>query len=318
MEMVTARDALHERVLDATYPIWGEGLSRRAYGAWNRAQMETDWGRSHLDRLALVDGETLLSSAKRYRLSALMGSRLVRILGIGAVFTPPDFRGKGYGRVLVERMIRDAEREGHAAALLFSEIGAAYYEQLGFRVVPRTLLSVDVERRDGAPATFVRAGEDADLPALAELSAAYAAKAGFALDRSPALVGFGIARRRLLAGLGPAGRRATEFFVAEEGHRAVAYVLIARGPEGAVLLECGDRDPSGARIGAILQVLRASTPAEPAAPMAAWLPPFLRPPQVRVLDEHEASEVMMIRPFADVPSSVEDLSPVVYWQTDVF
>ena len=49
-----------DAILDGTYPVWGEGLSRRAYGAWNRAQMATEWGRKHLHRMVLLDGDTLL------------------------------------------------------------------------------------------------------------------------------------------------------------------------------------------------------------------------------------------------------------------
>ena len=129
------------------------------------------------------------------------------------------------------------------------------------------------------------------------------------------LIEFGFARRRLLAGLGPDGLRQAEFFVAEEGHRPVAYVFVTRGPRGVVLEECGDRDPNGARIGAILQVLAARTPADPAQHMTTWLPPDLRPPQISVTSESPSPEIMMIRPLLDV---APDLHPVVYWQTDTF
>jgi hypothetical protein len=176
-----------------------------------------------------------------------------------------------------------------------------------------------VREKAGAPATFVRAGEGADLPFIAELSAVYAHGAGVALDRTADLIGFGIARRRLLAGLGPAGLRQLEFFVAEEGGRPAAYVVISRGPSGVVLEECGDRDPSGARVGAILQVLRAREPSILQEPMRAWLPAGFRPPQVIVVDESPAAEIMMMRRLGAPESATAVPSPpVTYWQTDVF
>jgi hypothetical protein len=201
--------------------------------------------------------------------------------------------------------------------LLFSEIGAAYYESMGFTVVPRELVSVTVAPMAGSPMTFVRSGESADLPFLAEISQRYRADAAFALDRSAPFLGFVFARRRLLAGLGPAGLRQVEFFVAEEGHRPVAYVFVTRGPRGAVLEECGDLDPTGARIGAILQVLAARHPTEAQPPLTSWLPASLQPPQLAVSPSASEPEIMMIRPLNGPAASLES-APTVYWQTDVF
>jgi ribosomal protein S18 acetylase RimI-like enzyme len=316
-DLIVADRTLLEQILDGTYPIWGEGLTRESYSAWNRGQMATGWGRSNLRRVALFDDGTLLASAKRYDFEARVGAGRVLVLGIGAVFTPVDQRGRGHARRLIELMVEDATARGCAYALLFSEIGAAFYESMGFRVVPRSLVSLEVIPKPdaGAPATFVRTGETADLPGIAEISVRYSEGAAFALDRSAELIGFGLARRRLLAGLSPAGRRQVEFFVAEEGGRAAAYVFITRGPSGVVLEECGDRDPSGARIGAILQVLAAREPADPLSRMTAWLPRDLWPPQVDVIAGGPAAEIMMMRPLRDVAS---DLHPVVYWQSDIF
>ena len=317
--LTIADDARLEEILDGTYPIWNEGLSRPAYSAWNRGQMRTEWGRRNLRRLALLNGDRLLASAKRYDFRAHVGGEPAAVLGIGAVFTPVDRRGHGYARALLEQMIEDAVARGCRYALLFSEIGPSYYAALGFHAIARTLCTLDVGRIDRPPATFVRSGTAADLPALADLSLRYAAEGrGFALDRTADLIGFGFARRSLLAGLGTSGLRQTEFFVAEEGYQAAAYVFITRGPSGIVLEECGDRDPTGARIGAILQVLTARTPAEPVLQMKGWLPPSLRPPQATVIDGPAAAELMMIRPLGDATTRSWEAGPVVYWQTDVF
>jgi GNAT superfamily N-acetyltransferase len=322
-ELIEADETLRDTIQDGTYPIWNEGLTRQAYGAWNRGQMRTPWGRRHLQRVALVEAGRLLASAKRYLFDATLDGSRVSVLGIGAVFTPPELRGRGHARALIDLMIDDARGRGCHIALLFSEIGPSYYESLGFRSITRTLARIDVprggaRRRPGAPATFVRSGSAADLRAIADLSARYASGASFALVRSAELIEFGFARRSLLAGLGPAGLRQTEFFVAEEGHQAVAYVFITRGPSGSVLEECGDRDPAGARIGAILQVLAERTPSEAVASLTGWLPAALSPPQLAIERGLPAPEIMMVRPIVpDMP--IEDGgAPVVYWQTDLF
>jgi hypothetical protein len=77
MTILIADDALRQRILDHTFPIWNEGLSREAYSRWNEAQLRTEWGRTHLQRIALVDdsGE-LLATAKRYRFDVRIDERV--------------------------------------------------------------------------------------------------------------------------------------------------------------------------------------------------------------------------------------------------
>jgi hypothetical protein len=168
---------------------------------------------------------------------------------------------------------------------------------------------------------MVRAVTPADLPEIASISMTYGAGAGLALDRTPEFLEFTLARRRLRAGLGPSGLRTLEVFVAEEGYRAAAYVVVSRGPEGVVLEECGDRDPRGSRIGALLEALVERDPSNPDRTMRAWLPPGLHPPQVQLLDPAPAPEVMMLRTLSDTPLPhclVAPLAHFQWWSTDVF
>ncbi len=320
MSVITATGATLEHILDGTYPIWNEGISREAYSRWNLGQMATPWGREHLRRVALVDGDQVLASAKRYDFVGHFGGDPVPVMGIGAVFTPGESRGRGHARTLLEQMLADASARGCGFALLFSEIGAPYYEKLGFQVLPRQthLIEVLPGRRGGAPATLVRSGDASDLPAIVEITARYREGSAFALDRTSDLIGFGLARRRLLAGLGPPGLREVEFFVAEEAQRAVAYVIVTRVPQGLVLEDCGDRDPAGARVGAILQVLAAREPSAPAMRLHAWLPRSFRPPQIRIVHDQAASEIMMVRPLGSRSPTLDEAGETIYWNLDVF
>jgi GNAT superfamily N-acetyltransferase len=319
MNVVPARGALLDEILDLTHPIWGEGLSRRAYAQWNAAQTATPWGRQHLQRVALVDeGGALLATAKRYRFAVRLAGRTGWMCGIGALFTPPDRRGHGYGARLVERLVQDARTEGALVAGLFSEIGTDYYTRLGFAHVPLDEVTVTVERKWGAPAMLVRSGEERDLEAVAAMHDVRARGVPFALLRPAALVGYAIARKRLLAGLGPSGLRQVEFFVAEEGATAVAYVLLTQNAHGWTLQEAGDRDPAGARLGGMLQVLLAREPSHRIPLIRAWWPrTFPVPVQVDLRDRSGARDAFMLRPLADVPipARAED---VFYWRSDYF
>jgi GNAT superfamily N-acetyltransferase len=326
---------LLERVLDDTFPVWGDGLSRRGYGQWNLAQLKTRWGQDHLHRVGLVDGDVVLASAKRYLFDGLVDDRPVKILGIGAVFTPEAHRGRGLAAELIQQMMIDGSARGCTWALLFSEIGPEYYERLGFTTLRRDMVTIEVPRtRRGAPGTMVRALAPGDLSDLASISMSYTAGAGFALNRTPDLIEYAISRRRLRAGCGPSGLRQVETFVAEEGSRAAAYIVVSSGPEGVILEECGDRDPRGSRIGALLEAFVERDPSNPDRTLRAWMPPGLHPPQLPFSDPTPADEVMMVRSItpADPPTREAAQPPAreaahpptrpsahpVWWPIDVF
>lgn len=319
MRLVIADGELLENILDHTFTIWNEGLTRAAYGRWNTAQQRTRWGQAHLQRLALVDEHgTLLSTAKRYRFDASLDGRAIRMCGVGAVFTPVALRGQGYATVLLEHLLDRERRDGVELAALFSEIEPAFYQRLGFAAVPLDEVTVGVVRKDGAPATLVRAGEERDLPAIAAMHDTRSTDVRFRLRRDPSQIQFALARKRLLAGLGPSGLRHVEFFVVEEGASAVAYAVLSTNANGWTLEEAGDRDPAGARLGALLQVLVAREPSHRTPLIRTWWPrAFAVPPQLQLSDRSDPKDALMFRALSDVavPTRADD---IFYWRSDQF
>jgi hypothetical protein len=59
--------------------------------------------------------------------------------------------------------------------------------------------------------------------------------------------------------------------------------------------ECGDRDPAGARVGALLQALLAREPAERRPIIRGWFPPGFMPPQVTIVSVQPPLEHIGIR-----------------------
>jgi predicted N-acetyltransferase YhbS len=319
-DLVPATGPLLEQVLQESYPVWGEGLSYPQYVRFWEAQRRTPWGSAHLDRVALVEDGAVVSSAKRYDLSARLDGRIRRVLGIGAVFTSPEQRGRGGARRLLGAMLESAVAEGYEFAMLFSEIDPGFYEALNFVPVPLMESRLRVTQGKGSPMVLIRAGDDRDIPAIAELSASRPADARLALERSEDWIRYGITKRRLLSGLGLAGVREVEFLVTEEAHTAVAYVVSTVSQGRWFIEDAGDRDPSGARVGAMLQAMIARTPHLAQPEIRAWLPHAFVPPQVEIADRHPTLEVLMIRPLQDrtlplPPIAAED---VMYWRLDYF
>jgi GNAT superfamily N-acetyltransferase len=319
--VVPAEGAVLDRLLDATHAIWHEGLSRQAYGRYHAAQMRTAWGRDHQQWFALIDGSELLASAKRYRVAGILDQRPVRICGIGAVFTEPMHRGHGYARTLVERLHDEATHEGAEVGLLFSALDATWCDRNGFEKVPLSEVELGVAQspRHGAPMTLVRGGEARDLAAIVAMGQVRAAPFRFHLDRDADFVQYAITKKRLLAGLGSPGARQVQFFIAEEGITAAAYVVLHVVGRTWTIEECGDRDPGGARVGAILQALIAREPVERRPSIRGCLPPGFVPPQITIVSAKSSLEVMRVRWLGATPVrprlSSED---VLYWQSDVF
>ena len=83
--------------------------------------------------------------------------------------------------------------------------------------------------------------------------------------------------------------------------------------------ECGDRDPSAARVGAILQALIAREPAERRPVIRGWLPPGLVPPQVTILSAQPSGEVVMMKVLsATIEQPRLSAADVLYWRSDIF
>jgi hypothetical protein len=98
----------------------------------------------------------------------------------------------------------------------------------------------------------------------------------------------------------------------------MAYVVCLQNAKGWTLEEAGDRDPGGARLGAILQALLARQASSAPPLIRAWWPAaFPVPSQLELTDRSASRDLFMIRPLADVslPEKAED---VFYWHSDYF
>ena len=319
--VVPAEGTVLDRILDADCATWNAGLSRHAYGRLDAAQMKTAWGRVHRRRFALVKGAELLASATRYGMAGVLDKRPVRICGIGAVSTDPLRGSSVHARALVEQLLDEATEDGADVALLFSPMDSTWCEENGFERMPTTEVEIGIVQspRHGAPMTLVRSGEERDLAAIVAMGQARAASFRFHLDRDIDFVQYAITRKRLLAGFGSAGAHQLQFFIAEEGITAAAYVVVSVVEGAWTIEECGDRDPSGARVGAILQALIARESVERRPSISGWLPSGFVPPQITIVSAKPSIQSMMMRSLQSTVGRPQlSGDDVLYWRSDVF
>jgi hypothetical protein len=308
-----------QRIVGSTPPVSGD-LSFEAFAKYHAAQTRTAWALRHRHAFALVRGDAVLASAERYDFAGMLDGQPVSICGIAEVFNRGGDDANDHRGALVEQLLDDATRDGVDLALLFQSVVTDSPLGDGFEAVPAMDVDLTVAEspRHGAPMTLVRGGEDRDLEAIAAMGQVRAGPFRFHLDRDVDLIKHAITRKRLLAGFGPAGVRQLEFVIAEEGITAAAYIVISVVGGTWTIEECGDRDPGGARVGALLQALIAREPVESRPQIRGWLPPGFLPPQVAITSAAPAPAVVFARALsARLPRLSLSLPDVLYWRNDL-
>ncbi len=306
------------RIVDERQRRASGPLGAVAFAKWQQARSRTAWARTHLTQVALMDGGVVRASAARYDLSAVLDGRPVRACGIGELHShtsqPDD------ARALAEQLIAGASAADTTVVLLFAPAAPPWAEHLGFSDItpPAVELTCAPTRRPGAPMLSIRAGEDTDLAHIAGMGdTTWATSRRFHLTRSADFIKHGIVTDRLRAGLSPRGSQRLEFFATEEGTNAAAYVVMQVKEDGWVLQQCGDRDPSGARVGAIIQALVARDPTAAAPRIRSWLPPGVVPPQL-IATPVEASLGCVLARLLATDTAPLTSNDALVWRSDCF
>lgn len=116
-------------------PIWGGGLDQARFVAFQQKLADSPEARDRYRLLGLFEGGSFLSAMKAYQLQGRSAGEPLRLLGIGAVFTPPQLRRRGSAAAMLSLAMDEYAQRGCALAVLFSDIDAGYYERLGFRAL---------------------------------------------------------------------------------------------------------------------------------------------------------------------------------------
>jgi len=308
-------------VVDARYERSGMGLEHHAFQRWHASRLLTPWGRTHMRSVGLFANGQLLASAVGYALSGFIDRRPIRVCGIGHVLSHAGNADPGPSHQLITQLVDDAAGAGAQMALLFGTAVPEWASRNGFHAVvtSEVELTMAPTPRPGAPMTLVRGGEDRDLASIAAMGSLRAASFRFSLDRDVDLVQHAIMTKRMHAGLGPSGNQELQFFIAEEGITAAAYIVLSVVGSNWTIEECGDRDPGGARVGALLQALVAREPTSRPPAIRGWLPPGFCPPQahsaVRTASTGGIMAAFLGSEAATPPLAAGD---TLYWHGDLF
>ncbi|MGH7729148.1 MAG: GNAT family N-acetyltransferase [Vulcanimicrobiaceae bacterium] len=168
-------------VLPATYPLWGAGRTFARYAE----DLLVDARRPSGPRLfGFLLGDEIVASCKRYeRTVSACGERL-RTCGIGAVFTVPHARGRGVAGAMLAALLVRERASVTDLGLLFSDIGSALYEPLGFHALPSRYREFAASEL-GAPASDTRSVLAADRPEIERCDAEARTDSSWQLERAP-------------------------------------------------------------------------------------------------------------------------------------
>jgi GNAT superfamily N-acetyltransferase len=254
-------------VLPLTAPLWAGPRSFDVYVAQTLEIARGAYGRRHYRTLGLYDGATLVSSFKRYDRTIRHETKPLRAVGFGAVFTPQEYRGRGYASVMLATALDAARDDGYEVAFLFSDIRPQFYAALGFAALPsrRFLLRADTLPSMRLPLTHLR---DDDWRSIRRVYECDDENNRAAFARSTTVWSW-IATKMRHRSEHPTGQPAN--LIVRRGGRVIAYVFGVRAPrlDAYLLDEFGYANAAGAA--GIPALLRAA--AGDLQRVTGWLPP---------------------------------------------
>ncbi len=260
-------DDYAREVLPLTAELWAGSRDFESYVAQTGEVARCGYGRRNFSTVGFYDGNALVSSIKRYDRTLHFGGHRLRAVGIGAVFTNPEFRGRGYASAMIGSVLDRARVSGYDVAYLFSDIRPEFYRDLGFAGLPSRSFSTRADGLSSARIEVRRLEEDdwngvRRCYDLAERIRAW----GFV--RTP-LVWEWIRLRMRHGSEHPIGTQTN--LVVRRGRAIAAYVLGLRAPEhdAYILDEYGFADAEAAT--QVAPLLRSA--AGDLRRIVGWLPP---------------------------------------------
>lgn len=262
-----ASETYAREVLPQTAPLWAGRRSFEEYVAQTLEIARGSYGRRYYRTIGLYDGPRLVASFKRFERAMHSGTERLRAVGIGAVFTPEEYRGRGYASVLLASALDDAKTRGCDLTYLFSDIRPQFYAALGFRELPSRAFALAADKLPPKRLALARTSDD-DWGAIQRIFERGELRREAGLLRSASVWEW--IRMRARHGSEHGQGRETNL-VARRSSRIVAYAFGVRVPERDTYFvdEFGVAGEAGAD--ALPPLLRAA--AGDLRRVAGWLPP---------------------------------------------
>lgn len=223
------------KILRETHSIWSAGLSASDYYRYHDLQRNNPWGQRHIKVLAVTAGDgDIAASCRVYSIEMASRGRHYQFIGIGAMYARKAYRGQGYAGKLLDELNDRAQKDGTAGLILFSDIGAAFYEQFGFQELSSVDFSLELKNLPPLAEISYRS-EDLGLhhiDLLERYRQRWQARRPFALVRDPLLWNYKISKEKYLHSFSAAGWPGLQILTVEG-----AYCIYEVGGRSLRILE---------------------------------------------------------------------------------
>lgn len=239
-------DEYAREVLPQTAELWAGRRDLASYVAQNAEIAGSGYGRRNFATVGFYDGARLVASIKRYARIVHFGSQRLRAVGIGAVFTPPPYRGRGYASAMLALLLDESRAAGCDLAYLFSDIRPAFYADIGFTALPSRAISLRADGLSGSRVE-VRRLEESDWTGVRRCYDLAERARSWGFVRTPLIWEW--IRLRMRHGSEHQNGVQTNLVV-RRGRGVAAYVIGVRAPEhdAYILEEFGFADVAAAAL----------------------------------------------------------------------
>jgi predicted N-acetyltransferase YhbS len=254
-------------VLPLTAALWAGARSFDRYAEHTMEIARSGYGRRHFRTMGFYDGDQLVASYKRYERTIRSGNERLRAAGIGAVYTPPVYRGRGFASAMLAMELDRSRDAGFDVAYLFSDIRPQFYEEIGFHTLPSRSISLRADTLASMRIEVARL-EERDWTGVARCFDLGERKRPWSFGRTPLVWSF--LRLRMRHGSEHPSSVETNLVV-RRGRGIAAYVLGVRAPQhdAFILDEYGFCDAEAATL--VPALLRSA--AGDLQRVTGWLPP---------------------------------------------
>ena len=119
----------------AFLPYWIEGMAGDVWGNYKSVQSDPE---NYLYQIATGDVYTLEVNGSPVSI-AKISHKMEQFCGIGMVYTPPYFRGKGYASACVAKLSQVALNRGFSKCVLYTDLtnptSNSIYQRIGYKPV---------------------------------------------------------------------------------------------------------------------------------------------------------------------------------------
>jgi len=231
LQPISADEYAHQ-VLPLTSRLWAGWRDFETYVGQTNDLARSAYGKRSYRTVGLYENRQILASCKRYERVIRFGAKRLATVGFGAVFTPAQFRARGYATAMLAMLMDEARTAGADVAYLFSDILPAFYAALGFLQCPSRIFSVRADLLQGGRIRRATMQEH-DWRGIARCFAAGQARESWSFERSPGMWNW--IRLRMRHGSEHASGQ-TVNLVVRKRQAVLAYVLGQREPAHDALI----------------------------------------------------------------------------------